>query len=272
MRTAHQRILAAASVQLSANGHGDVEGVSMDRKTGKLDGLQPMGKHETIINNNGLADSPVEKDCLTLAGEQAIAHVDALDAHPRNWFRQSINFCLSLNYPSPERRASAANAIAAAEIEACKALSAIPWNLTALVETIRNLRQQCYDFSIRPLPVVSFADNLAGHIVAMNKLGWLSVEVECLKTFADPSSQVRIYSYTASDVTLSDGRTIDRAAIRDRLMPVGPTVAEWQASGQYLSLKQAHENSIALEQQRQLDARVVISAGPARMIGKVAPA
>jgi hypothetical protein len=126
----------------------------------------------------------------------------------------------------------------------------------------------------RPVAQPTFADNLAGHVAGMNHAGWLSIEVEELKRYAEGGANGtdRVRSYTVNDATLASGRTVTRVQIRDGRRPSWQADEHWRESGDYQAMKRAHEAALANENQRQEDQRrsTVISAGPGHLIGKQA--
>jgi hypothetical protein len=124
----------------------------------------------------------------------------------------------------------------------------------------------------QPPVVPSFHENLAAHHVRLQQIGWTGREIEALGMFAagGPGGTDRIISCTVDSVTLASNKTITRAEIRDGLCPAWQLRDEWEGTREFIEMREAHAASVANEQLRLADQVVRISAGPARMIGKVA--
>lgn len=124
----------------------------------------------------------------------------------------------------------------------------------------------------RPIPIPSFHENLAAHHARLNDIGWTSREIDALTMYADGGTGGvdRIASYTVNDATFASGKTVNRGQIRDGLRPAWQPKEEWEETREFQEMRGAHAASVANEQMQQAEQVVRISAGPARMIGKVA--
>jgi hypothetical protein len=124
----------------------------------------------------------------------------------------------------------------------------------------------------QPPVVPSFYENLAAHHARLHEIGWTSREIEALEMYADggPGGTDRIVSYTVNDATLASGKSVNRGQIRDGLCPAWQPKDEWEDTREFQEMRDAHAASVVNEQMRQADQVVRISAGPARLIGKVA--
>jgi hypothetical protein len=211
-------------------------------------------------------------DPLNEAAAKAIALIDSAEVGPFAWLKRAVRWCLALNYPTPSRRAAAANAITNASTEGIRALD--DWNLAGLRQAMAELEKVCRELA-KPIPVETFAQHLAAIALRMNLSGWLSEEVDALALFAEGGAigQDRVVEFDVNSAKLkAKGRTVSRLEIREALRPAWQPADEWHVTNQYQSLRAAHEQSVAREQRAKADSVIRYSAGPARLIGKPAAA
>ena len=124
----------------------------------------------------------------------------------------------------------------------------------------------------QPIPIPRFHENLTAHHARLHDIGWTSREIEALTMYADGGAggTDRIVSYTVNDATFASGKSVTRGQIRDGIRPAWQPKDEWEETREFQKMCDAHAASVANEQMQQAEQVVRISAGPARMIGRIA--
>jgi hypothetical protein len=204
---------------------------------------------------------------IDTAAAEATARFDMLTLDPRELIRAALQRVTALQYPSVERAQKAAQLIREIPVYTTDLLTA--WDVPGIRRWLGKFEHEC-SLLARPLPKVTFLDDLAAKTPAMNHHGWTSQECDMLAAFAaaGANGDDRIVAFTAASVTLASGRVVSRSEIRAAMRPAWQRETEWRDSSEYKRLVSAEASAIAAEQRaRDLQRRATLpSSGPAHLL------
>jgi hypothetical protein len=224
-------------------------------------------EEDNSMTDNGTIASTTEasRSSFSDACEVALAQFNVELHTIEERFHAYINPCRLMTFPTHDAESKAATRLGEFAITARRC--AQEYDVHGFNRELQACADQLRRLQIPP-PMVSFTQDLASKWhQRMNDAGWLSLEVETIRLRLGVNDQDRLVSFDATSASLQSGRRITRLEIREALIPIALTKDEWHTEPQYQMLEQAEIASVAQQRELQREAPVVISAGPAKMIG-----
>jgi hypothetical protein len=187
-----------------------------------------------------------DDDPVTAAVQAVNEAIDSLILNPRQRVKHALVRLEHLPYPSPARRALAANPVRSALPPLTDLLGNL--DMTGLLRALNDLENQCMLYAA-PLPRRSFRDELNDWHARLNSTGldWSGLEIEYLELHFAQADNV-IVAADINGVTLSRAgaeRVVTRAQIRDESKPPWQPREEWEQKALYRDMRRAHESALA---------------------------